>query len=130
MRKEEFSSFDVAAVIRELKEAVLNSRVGNIYQLNDKTLLFKLRSGETVYSLVLEAGKRLNLTSYALEKPLVPPAFCMALRKFLRNSTLTNIEQYQFERVVLIDFSGKIGNFRLVLKLFGEGNIIVLDGEN
>jgi predicted ribosome quality control (RQC) complex YloA/Tae2 family protein len=130
LRKEEFSSFDVAAVVRELKDTVLNSRVGNIYQLNDKTLIFKLRGGETVYSLVLEAGKRLNLTSYALEKPLVPPAFCMALRKFLRNSTLTNIEQYEFERVVLLDFSGKIGNFRLVLELFGEGNIILVDGEN
>jgi len=130
LRKEEFSSFDVAAVIRELKDTVLNSRVGNIYQLNDKTLLFKLRSGETVYSLVLEAGKRLNLTSYALEKPLVPPAFCMALRKFLRNSQLTNIEQYEFERVVLLDFSSKMGNFRLVLELFREGNIILLDGEN
>ncbi|MEM3770263.1 MAG: ribosome rescue protein RqcH [Candidatus Bathyarchaeia archaeon] len=130
MRKEEFTSFDVAAAVRELREAILNFRVGNIYQLNDKTLLFKLRRGETVYRLVLEAGKRLNLTSYALEKPLVPPAFCMALRKFLRNSLLKNIEQYEFERVVLFDFSGKLGNFRLVLELFGEGNIILVNCEN
>ncbi len=130
MHKEEFTSFDVAAAVRELREAIPNSRVSNIYQLNGKTLLFKLRRGEAVYRLVLEAGKRLNITSYALEKPLVPPAFCMALRKFLRNSLLTNIEQYKFERVVLLDFSGKLGNFRLVLELFGEGNIILIDGEN
>ncbi|MEM3613600.1 MAG: ribosome rescue protein RqcH [Candidatus Bathyarchaeia archaeon] len=130
MHKEEFTSFDVAAAVRELKEAILNARVSNVYQLDEKTLLFKLRSGETIYRLVLEAGKRLNLTSYALEKPLVPPAFCMALRKFLRNSLLTNIEQYEFERVILLNFSGKLGNFRLVLELFGEGNIILVDGEN
>ncbi|MEM2250150.1 MAG: NFACT family protein, partial [Candidatus Bathyarchaeia archaeon] len=130
MHKEEFTSFDVAATVRELKEAIQNTRVSNIYQLDEKTLLFKLRSGETIYRLVLEAGKRLNLTSYALEKPLVPPAFCMALRKFLRNSLLTNIEQYEFERVILLNFSGKLGNFRLVLELFGEGNIILVDGEN
>ncbi|MEM2917689.1 MAG: ribosome rescue protein RqcH [Candidatus Bathyarchaeia archaeon] len=130
MLKEEFTSFDVAASVRELKEAILNSRVSNIYQLDDKTLLFKLRRGETIYRLILEAGKRLNLTSYALEKPLVPPAFCMALRKFLRNSLLTNIKQYEFERVVLFDFNGKLGNFRLILELFGEGNIILVDGEN
>jgi len=130
LRKKEFTSFDVAAAVCELKEAILNARVSNIYQLNDKTLLFKLRRGEAVYRLVLEAGKRLNLTSYAFEKPLVPPAFCMALRKFLRNSLLKNIEQYEFERVVLFDFSGKLGNFRLVLELFGEGNIILVDGEN
>ncbi|MBS7636434.1 NFACT family protein [Candidatus Bathyarchaeota archaeon] len=130
MHKEEFSSFDVAATIRELREAILNARVSNIYQIDEKTLIFKLRKGEDIYNLILEAGKRLNLTSYALEKPLVPPAFCMALRKFLRNSLLTNIEQYEFERVVLFDFSGKLGNFRLVLELFGEGNIILVDGEN
>ncbi|MEM1563776.1 MAG: ribosome rescue protein RqcH [Candidatus Bathyarchaeia archaeon] len=130
MHKQEFTSFDTAAAVRELREIILNSRVSNIYQLDDKKLLFKLRRGENVYRLVLEAGKRLNLTSYALEKPLVPPAFCMALRKFLRNSLLTNIEQYEFERVVLFDFNGKMGNFRLVLELFGEGNIILLDGEN
>ncbi|MEM3617796.1 MAG: ribosome rescue protein RqcH, partial [Candidatus Bathyarchaeia archaeon] len=130
MHKEEFSSFDVAAVVRELKNAILNARVSNIYQKDEKTLIFKLRKGENIHNLTLEAGKRLNLTSYALEKPLVPPAFCMALRKFLRNSLLKNIEQYEFERVVLFDFSGKLGNFRLVLELFGEGNIILVDGEN
>ena len=130
MHKEEFTSFDVAAAVRELKEAILNSRVSNIYQLDEKTLLFKLRRGESVYRLVLEAGKRLNLTSYALEKPLVPPAFCMSLRKFLRNTLLKSVEQYEFERVVLFNFSGKLSDFRLVLELFGEGNIILLDGEN
>ncbi|PMB74072.1 hypothetical protein C0199_01430, partial [Candidatus Bathyarchaeota archaeon] len=102
MQKEEFRSFDVAAVVRELKGTIVNSRVSNIYQLDGKTLLFKLRGrGENVFRLVLEAGKRLNLTSYALEKPLVPPAFCMALRKYLRNSWLKNVEQYTFERIVI-----------------------------
>ncbi|MEM4701053.1 MAG: NFACT family protein, partial [Candidatus Bathyarchaeia archaeon] len=107
MRKTEFTSFDVAAAVQELRKQVLNAKVSNIYQLDNKTLLFKLRRGDDVYRLVVEAGKRLNLTSYALEKPLVPPAFCMALRKHLRNSTLTSIEQYRFERVVILSFTGK-----------------------
>jgi predicted ribosome quality control (RQC) complex YloA/Tae2 family protein len=130
LHKEEFTSFDVAADVRELKEAIQNSRVSNIYQLDDRTLLLKLRRGESVYRLVLEAGKHLNLTSYALEKPLIPPAFCMSLRKFLRNSLLKSIEQYEFERIVIFNFNGKLGDFRLVLELFGEGNMILLDGEN
>lgn len=131
MQKEEFRSFDVAAVVRELRGTILNSRVGNIYQLDGKTLLFKLRGrGENVFRLVLEAGKRLNLTSYALEKPTVPPAFCMALRKSLRNSWLTNVEQYMFERIVTFTFTNKADIFRLVLELFGEGNIILINSEN
>jgi predicted ribosome quality control (RQC) complex YloA/Tae2 family protein len=129
LQKEEFRSFDVAAVVRELKGIILNSRVGNIYQLDKSTLLLKLRKDENVYGLILEAGKRLNLTSYTLEKPLTPPAFCMALRKYIRNSTLTNIEQYRFERIVILSFTGKAGNFRLVAEFFGDGNIILVDDE-
>ncbi len=131
MQKREFTSFDVAAVVRELRENIANSRVINVYQLNDKTLLLKLHgSGETTFTLVLEAGRRLHLTSYTLEKPLVPPAFCMALRKNLKGSKLISVEQYEFERVILFHFKSKTGVLQLVLELFGEGNIILVDGEN
>ncbi|MGQ9641512.1 MAG: ribosome rescue protein RqcH [Candidatus Bathycorpusculaceae bacterium] len=130
MQKKEFTSFDVAAVARELQETILDSRVSNIYQVNGKTLIFKLHKAETSpLQLVLEAGRRLNLTSYAFEKPQVPPAFCMALRKYLRNSWLANVEQYEFERVVVFHFRTKGGEMRLVLEIFGDGNIILV-GEN
>ena len=130
MRKKQFTSFDVAAVVRELHEAVLDSRVNNVYQLDRRTLLFKLRKADGLVTwLMLEAGKRLHLISYAVEKPKVPPTFCMALRKYLRNSWLTGIEQYEFERVVIFTFRTKVGVMRLFLELFGDGNIILV-GEN
>ena len=129
MRKD-FSSFDVAAVVRELKEKILNSRINNIYQLDGKTLLLKLhKSDSPVPDLIMEAGKRLHLTSYVVEKPLVPPAFCMALRKYLRNARLTNLEQHEFERVVTFDLKAGNGDFQLVLELFGDGNIVLLDAK-
>jgi predicted ribosome quality control (RQC) complex YloA/Tae2 family protein len=77
----------------------------------------------------LEAGRRLHLTSYAAEKPQVPPAFCMALRKYLRNGWLVNVEQYEFERVIVFHFKTKSGKMQLVLEIFGDGNIILV-GEN
>jgi len=132
LKKKEFTSFDVAAIVRELREAVLDSRVSNVYQLDAKTLLFKLhKPDKPAFLLVLEAGKRLHLTSYTVEKPRVPPSFCMALRKYLRNGWLVNIEQYEFERVVVFSFRAKAGVMRLVLELFGDGNIILVneDGE-
>ncbi|MCJ7559505.1 NFACT family protein, partial [Candidatus Bathyarchaeota archaeon] len=78
--------------------------------------------------LVMEAGRRLHLTAYALENPHVPPAFCMALRKHLRGAWITNLEQYEFERIVTVYVKTKTGMQRLILELFGEGNII-LTGE-
>jgi predicted ribosome quality control (RQC) complex YloA/Tae2 family protein len=130
LHKKEFTSFDVAAVVRELRENILDSRINNIYQVDAKTLIFKLHKVENpAFQLLLEAGRRLHLTSYAAEKPQVPPAFCMALRKYLRNSWLVNVEQYEFERVVVFYFKTKNGRVRLILELFGDGNIILV-GEN
>jgi predicted ribosome quality control (RQC) complex YloA/Tae2 family protein len=128
--KKEFTSFDISAVVHELREALANSRVNNVYQLDAKTLILKLHKTDAPpLRLVMEAGRRLHLTAYVLEKPHVPPAFCMALRKYLRGAWLVSVEQYEFERIVLFHFRTKAGVLRLVLELFGEGNI-VLTGEN
>jgi predicted ribosome quality control (RQC) complex YloA/Tae2 family protein len=126
----EFTSFDVAATVRELKTEVLDSILSNIYQLNAKTLLLKLhKADKPAFWLVLEAGRRINLTSYASEKPSTPPAFCMALRKYLRNARLASIEQYEFERVVIMSFKTQEGKMILILELFGDGNLILV-GKN
>ena len=128
--KKEFTSFDCSAVVNELNKALANSRVNNVYQLDAKTVLLKLhKTGMPPLRLVMEAGRRLHLTNYKLKKPLMPPAFCMALRKYLRGTWLASVEQYEFERVVIFYFRTKAVVLRLVLELFGEGNI-VLSGEN
>lgn len=130
MQKREFTSFDVTAVVQELK-GILNSRVSNIYQLDGDTVLFKLRRTDgSSFMLLLEAGKRIHLTSYVLEKPPVPPPFCMAMRKYLKGSFLTNVEQHEFERIVIMHFKTREGNFRLILEVFGDGNIILVNDEN
>jgi predicted ribosome quality control (RQC) complex YloA/Tae2 family protein len=129
LRKKEFTSFDVAIVVHELKEKIANSRVNNIYQFNEKTIVLKLhKTDKPPLRLVMEAGNRLHLTSYALRPPKAPPAFCMALRKYLRGAWVDNVEQYEFERVVTVHFRTKIGALQLILELFSEGNII-LTGE-
>lgn len=65
-----------------MNNTILDSIVSNVYQLDANTILLKLhKSGMPPFSLVLEPGKRLNLTAYTLEKPFRPPGFCMALRK-------------------------------------------------
>ena len=116
----------MSAIVHELKTQIIDSRVNNIYQLDPETLLFKLhKTDKPPLRLVMEAGRRLHLTAYSLEKPLTPPAFCMALRKYLRNAWLSSVEQYEFERIVQVHFETSIGRLKLVLELFGVGNIIL-----
>ena len=131
MRKKEFSSFDIAAAIKELKKTLAESRVNNIYQLNEKTIVFKLHKTDMPpIRLVMEAGRRIHATSYAEENPAEPPAFCMALRKNLRNAWVADIDQYEFERIVTVSFRTKTGLLKLVVELFGEGNIILTNEQN
>jgi predicted ribosome quality control (RQC) complex YloA/Tae2 family protein len=129
LQKREFTSVDVSVVVRELKETIVNARVNKIYQLDAKTLVFKLhKTDEPPMRLVMEAGRRLHLTAYALENPLTPPSFCMALRKYLHGAWITDVAQHEFERIVIFQFNTKAGALELVLELFGDGNII-LTGE-
>ncbi len=125
-----FTSFDVAADVHELKSILTDSRVNNIYQLGSKMLLLKLHKTDTSpLLLLLESGRRFHLTAYAQEKPTAPPAFCMALRKYLRNAWLSSVEQHEFERIVTFTFETQTGLLRLALELFGEGNIVLTSGK-
>lgn len=131
MRKKEFTSFDIEAAVNELKPVIGDSRVNNIYQLDEKTLVFKLHKIDTPpLRLVVEAGRRLHLTVYAPESPAMPPEFCMSLRKYLRGAWLICIEQYEFERIVTVSFKTKDGLLKLNAELFGDGNIILTNEKN
>lgn len=129
--KEKMSSFDIAALIFEFNQAIKGARIDNIYQINRSTILLKLhqRSQPPVY-LLAEAGKRIHMTSYAVKRPAKPTSFCMALRKHLKNGRITELNQREFERTVVIHVSTKDGEFQLVLELFGGGNIILVNPEN
>jgi len=125
------TSFDIASITYELNQLIKGAHIDNIYQLNPVTLLFKLRQpGQPPYHLLIEAGKRIHLTSYALEKPQRPPAFCMALRKNLRNGKIVEVQQHEFERIIIIRVSTREGEFQLVSELFGDGNIILVSPQN
>jgi len=131
LRKKEFSSFDITAITKELKKAIIDSRVNNIYQLNGKTIIFKLhKTDKPPIRLVIEAGRRLHTTSYAEENPTEPPSFCMALRKYLRGAWVARIEQHEFERIVTVSFRTKTGLLKLFIELFGEGNIILTNEQD
>jgi predicted ribosome quality control (RQC) complex YloA/Tae2 family protein len=129
--KNEVTSFDVALLISELNPRILGAHIDNIYQVNPKTLLLKLhKPRQPRIFLLIEAGKRFNTTSYRHKKPTRPPAFCMALRKHLRNGVIERIWQHEFERIVTMQVTTGEGEFQLIFELFSNGNIILVDSEN
>jgi predicted ribosome quality control (RQC) complex YloA/Tae2 family protein len=130
MLKEVMTSFDVAAVTHEINESAKGAHIAKIYQIGTQTLLLKLRKpNQPRLQLLIEAGKRLHLTSYVHETPKKPSAFCMSLRKYLNNGVVKEVRQHEFERIAITEISTRQGDFQLVSELFGGGNVILVDPE-
>lgn len=122
------TSFDTAALIHELNQTIKDARIENIYQLNHSTILLRLhKPNQPTIQLLIEAGKRVHLTSYTLEKPFKPPAFCMLLRKYLRSGKIQEATQHEFERIITLKVTTRQGPFQIIIELFGDGNIILVN---
>ncbi|MEM1674602.1 MAG: ribosome rescue protein RqcH [Candidatus Bathyarchaeia archaeon] len=126
----EMSSFDIAAVTAELNKIIRGSRINKIYQVDPRTLLIKLRGQGETFNLLIEAGRRIHITVYEVEKTKKPPSFCMALRKYLENGVIEDIYQHDFERIVEIQIRCGGQKYKLIAEIFKRGNIILVDSEN
>lgn len=127
--KEEMSSVDVYAVVREL-QFLLDSKLEKAYQHTADEIRLKLQEFKTgKYDLVIEAGKRLHLTTHPRESPKLPPAFPMILRKYISGGRVTRIQQYGFDRIVEIDFLRAGVKNTIVAEMFNQGNVILLDAD-
>ncbi len=124
----QLSSFDIKACVSELKE-LEGGKVEKIYHHPPDEIRIRIYAGRKV-DLVIEAGRRIHLTKFPKQAPRFPSAFAMLLRKHLEGARIKKIEQYDFDRVVVIEFE-RFGEIRrLVAELFSKGNVVLLNEEN
>jgi predicted ribosome quality control (RQC) complex YloA/Tae2 family protein len=119
--KKSMTSFDLAAVVSEASRLV-GDRVVNIYAL-PRGFLFKLRGGR----LVAVPGERIHITGYDVAEKGFPPPLVMGLRKYLRGAKLEAIEQYGFDRIAVLRFSGSGGVYRVYVELLPRGVLALTD---
>ncbi len=124
----QLSSFDIKACVEELKELV-GGKVEKVYHHPPNEIRIRIYAGKKV-DLVIEAGRRIHLTKFPKQAPRFPSAFAMLLRKHLEGARIASIEQYDFDRVVVIDFERGEEKRRLVAELFSKGNVVLLDGDD
>ncbi len=122
--KRVMTSFDLLQIVREAKPALLGSRVENLYNTSPTTVLVALHPSR---ELVFEAGRRVHLTRYVLERPKAPSLFCSILRRNLRNGRVEDVGLEGFERLVYLSVGLRGRQYRLVVETFGSGNILLVD---
>lgn len=128
----------LSAVVRELAETVVGSRIDKIHQPARDEVILQVRGNQGSGKLLLSASPtrpRLQMTQAPRENPAEPPMFCMLLRKYLAGGRITGIVQPPMERLVELqieatDEMGDRGGRRLILEAMGRrANLILLDGE-
>jgi len=121
------TSFDIARSVREL-ESYIGARVRKSYHPHWEQVVLRLnRSGEGTTDLVIVRGKRVYFSQRDRPMPVQPSSFAMVLRKHLGNGRLVGVKQHGFDRILTLQIDTKAGELHLVIELFRDGNIILLD---
>lgn len=125
--KDSMSSVDVAAIVLELQELV-GARLVKAYQPGEEEIRLKLHQKERgSLDLIIEAGKRIHLTSYTRASPRVPSNFAMYMRKHLRGGRIAKIQQLEFDRIVEVTIERWDKQLRLIAEFLPRGNIVLVD---
>ncbi len=120
------SFLEIAALVEELKEKLIGSRVRKIYHPKEKELTLRFYKSEKMNLRVL-IPRYLSITEYKKENPTQPSHFCMFLRKYLTNAELIDIKQPEMERIIEFKFEKNNDIYFLIFELFSKGNIIICD---
>ncbi len=127
--REQSSSFDIARIVRELSEMV-GARARKAYQPHYEQVVLRLnRKGLPSTDLVIVGGRRIYTSRRDRPMPSKPSQFAMILRKHLNNSRMVAVEQYGFDRIIELTFEHGGGRLSLVIELFRNGNVLLIDSE-
>ena len=124
----QLSSFDIYTLVSEFQE-LTGSYIDKIYQLNKNELLIKINNvnKKLKENIFVRNGELFCVTRKNFDTPVKPTTFAMTLRKYLSNGKIKEITQHEFDRIVKFVISKKEGDYTLVIELFSNGNIILVD---
>ncbi len=126
----QMSSLDIFAVIKEL-QGIIGYKVDNIYRdSSDRFFLFKLK-GKGNYKnpfILIEPGIRIHISEFKYSTPERPEDKILAIRSHLKGTSVTNIKQIEFDRLVELEFSGD-QSYKVIVELFGSKPNFVVVGE-
>ncbi len=131
-----FDGITVAAIAKELKEALTGGRITKIAQPETDELLLTIKTLDGALRLYISASASLPLiylTDENKPSPMTAPNFCMLLRKHIGNGRITGVSQPGLERIIHLDIEhldelGDLCKKKLNVAIMGKhSNIIFCD---
>lgn len=133
-----FDGFVSKSIVSELN-TLIDSKIDKIFQPDKNTIILDLYSNKEHHLLNIcidSHNCRINLTKHPKTNPLVPPNFCMLLRKHLLSGKISNIYMFGLERIIYMDIEtlnefNEIELKKLIIELMGKhSNIILLNKDD
>ncbi|MFQ6096474.1 MAG: NFACT family protein [Armatimonadota bacterium] len=128
-----FDSTILAAITREVAEALLGARVSAVRQPHFARVYLDFGGRGVLLASSAPDDARVHLTTEAPEATRRPLPFCSALRRHLVRARLDAVEQVDFDRVLWLRFSECEGHGpecrrALVIEIMGRhSNMILVD---
>jgi predicted ribosome quality control (RQC) complex YloA/Tae2 family protein len=128
--KQGMTNVDIAALAAELAPLLQGARLEKAYQPAKERVLLRLRrKGAGKLDVLVELGRFVTVTRRPGENPDKPSMVAQILRATFENSRLGRVAQVGFDRLLQFDFERGDGRHTIVLELFGDGNLLVLDAD-
>ena len=131
-----FDGMVTYAATHELRNALIMGKIEKVYQPQPEQLLLNIHTKEGRRKLFISVyGNHcgIYLTEGTHENPLDPPTFCMVLRKHISAGRITDVVQYENDRIIefLIETVDELGfhvNKKLIVEIMGKhSNIVLMD---
>ncbi|MCX8193370.1 MAG: ribosome rescue protein RqcH [Nitrososphaeria archaeon] len=124
----ELSFIELKRLMREVEDKIVDSRIENVYHMEDKSIILKIRKNDEKYDLRIVPGKCFYLVRGEYKKPLTPTDIVLKFRRFLNNSLIKEIQLVEGERIIVCEIEKTHGEeYRLIIELLPKGTIILVD---
>ncbi|MGI6710656.1 MAG: Rqc2 family fibronectin-binding protein [Bacilli bacterium] len=120
-------------LILEIKNKLLNKRVKSFFKINNNDFFIMFQNNLNLYiTLNSNSHFRIDSNTYLSSNA---DNFTNTLKKHLESTVLTNIHQFENDRIAIMDFLGKdelgyLKPVKLIFEFFGRYNNLILLNEN
>ena len=139
--KYKLNNLDINVLVKELNKNLLNLRLNNIYDMNEKQYLFKfdIKEKNDIQEKLLfnnklylnyNHGKYLFLDSKPnQERKVLPNSVCYKMKEAIKNKRITEIFQPNNDKIIVLGFGFTETTHYLIMEFFSSGNMILTDNE-
>ncbi len=123
------TALELGLVIKELRGKIIGSYLKKFYDLGGDSFRFSFHGGEGNFVIYCNLLNTLNETSF-VEESGAATNFAVAVRKRVEDSKVTDFYQYGSDRIAVIEVQGRGAKHRIIMEMFGRGNLVVVDEGN